>query len=116
VIRAGVIRFASDLRSQLAGPAPSALDLVVAERVVLGWVFLNWAEWQYAALASGLNLRQSDFHLRRIDMAHRKLMTACRTLAKVKKAKLPDVLALVNVNPPTNAGAISPQMEAGKQR
>ncbi len=28
-------------------------------------------------------------------------LSAARTLARVKKSKLPDVLALVNVNPPT---------------
>ncbi len=34
-------------------------------------------------------------------MANRTLMSAARTLAKVKKSKLPDVLALVILNPPT---------------
>jgi hypothetical protein len=31
-----MLRFSSDLRAKLAGPDPSALDLVVVERVVLG--------------------------------------------------------------------------------
>ncbi|MBX9584582.1 MAG: hypothetical protein K2X87_30130 [Gemmataceae bacterium] len=40
---------------------------------------------------------------KRVDSAHRNLMAACRPLAKVRKSKLPDVLALVNVNPPAAA-------------
>lgn len=32
-----------------------------------------------------------------IEMVNRNLLSACRTLAKVKKTKLPDVLAVVNV-------------------
>ncbi len=38
-------------------------------------------------------------------MVNRMLMSDSRTLAKVKKSKLPDVLALVNVNPPTAGSA-----------
>ena len=48
-----------------------------------------------------LSWKESEFHTKRIEMANRNLMIAARTLAKVKKSKLPDVLALVNVNPPT---------------
>ena len=40
---------------------------------------------------------QAKFHFQRIEMANRNLLAACRTLAKVKKAKLPDVLAVVSV-------------------
>ena len=98
--RRAVWRVASDLRAGLAGPNPSFLDLLVAERVVLGWVFLHWCEAQYARRLDKLTYPEADFHHKRVEMAHRTLMAACRTLAKVKKAKLPDVLALVNVNPP----------------
>ncbi len=35
-----------------------------------------------------------------MDYAHRQLLTAARALAKVRRAKLPDVLAVVSVNTP----------------
>ncbi|MBX9624392.1 MAG: hypothetical protein K2X82_11340 [Gemmataceae bacterium] len=104
--RRAVWRVASDLRAGLAGPSPSFLDGLLAERVVLGWVFLAWCESQYARRLAEQTYREAEFHHKRIEMAHRNLMSACRTLAKVKKAKLPDVLALVNVNPPAADGLV----------
>jgi hypothetical protein len=99
-MKRAVLRFASDLRSNLAGENPSALDVLLAERVVLAWLFANWSEYQYAGLAAGLSIKETELHLKRIEMANRNLLAAARTLAKVKRAKLPDLLALVNVNPP----------------
>jgi hypothetical protein len=93
-----MIRFASDLRSKLAGENPTALDVLLAERVVLAWLFVNWSEYQYACLAAQLSIKETELHLKRIEMANRNLLAAARTLAKVRRARLPDLLALVNVN------------------
>jgi hypothetical protein len=43
-----VRRFVSDLQSGLAGPNPTALDDLLAERVVIGWIFLHHCETSYA--------------------------------------------------------------------
>lgn len=107
-----IMRFASDLRSRLAGPNPSALDVLVAERVVIAWAFVSWAESVYVVNLEKriYNLKSEELALKRIDMANRHLLAACRTLAKVKRAKLPEILALVNVNNspiPSRADAIS---------
>ena len=103
--RRAIWRFASDLRFGLAGPNPTSLDYLLAERVVIGWVFVHWFEAQFARQLTKLTLKETEFHTKRIEMANRTLMSAARTLAKVKKSKLPDVLALVNVNPPTSGPA-----------
>lgn len=92
------VRFASDLRARLAGENPSALETLLAERVVLSWAFLNWADAVYLASCDKLTLKQSEFQVKRIEMANRNLMTAAKTLAKVQRRNVPDVLALVNVN------------------
>ena len=99
--RRAVWRFASDLRAELAGQNPTPLDYLVAERVVIGWIFLHYCETIYARQVTKLTWKEMEFHTKRIEMANRNLMSAARTLAKVKKSKMPDVLALVNVNPPT---------------
>ncbi len=91
----------SDLRSGLAGPNPTAGDYLLAEHVVIGWVFLHYCKTIYTRQVTKLTWNEMEFHKKRIEMANRNLMSAARTLAKVKKSKLPDVLALVNVNPPT---------------
>ncbi len=94
-----LLRFASDLRTRLAGENTSALECLLAERVVIAWMFVNFAELQYAnQLEKRTTAAQAKYHFQRIEMANRNLLSACRTLAKVKKAKLPDVLAVVNVS------------------
>jgi hypothetical protein len=104
-----LLRFAADLRERLAGPNPDALVQLVAERVVIGWVALSYFEHQYAG-TDKLTVSLHEFYLARIEMAHRSLMSACRTLAKIKRARLPDLLALVNVAPqvPTAAATVTP--------
>ena len=100
-MRRAMVRYASDLRMKLAGVNPSGLDVLLAERVVLAWLFVNWSEYQYAGLVEKLSINEHELHLKRIEMANRNLLAATRTLAKVRRAKLPDLLALVNVAPTT---------------
>jgi hypothetical protein len=101
VSQQGMLRFASDLRTRLAGTNPSALDWLLAERVVLAWVFLNYCDLHYVTNIEKFSNAQNAFHCKRIEMANRNLMSACRTLAKVQKRHLPDVMAVVNVNVPS---------------
>jgi hypothetical protein len=96
-----VFRFASDLRARLVGPNPDVLVRLVAERVVVAWVALGYFErWYALAVAKDLSFKQHRHHQRTVDFAHRQFLAAARALAKVRRSKLPDVLALVNVNPP----------------
>lgn len=73
--------------------------MLLAERVVIGWVFVNYCESAYLNGLDKLTWDVSRCHTQRIELAHRTLMAACATLAKVRRAKLPDLLALVNVSP-----------------
>ena len=107
VVKLAITRFASDLRTRLAGPNPSALDTLLAERVVLAWMNVHWAELQYAGQTGEQTYQAAEFQMKRVDLANRLLLSACRALAKVKKSKLPDVLALVNVSPARGGGMAS---------
>jgi len=100
-LKAAVVRNASELRAKLAGANPTALDVLVAERVVLAWFFASWADYQFAAQVKNLCKSPTSelFLHKRCEMAQRSLMTACRTLAQVRRAKFPEVLALINVTP-----------------
>lgn len=59
--------------------------------------FLSYCEGVYAGGLDAMSWATSAHHIKRIELAHRNLMAACRTLAKVRRAKLPDVFAVVNV-------------------
>ena len=70
---------------------------MLAERVVMAWFFMSWCDSQYAlSLPKLQHTTQHDLHLKRIEMANRNLLAAAKTLAKVKRMKLPDVMAIVH--------------------
>lgn len=111
VAEEATLRHASALRAALAGPSPSALDWLLAERVVLAWVVLTTLElWQGRVMEKVLVGGKAKLFVslnvlpKHIDSAHRQLMAACRTLAKVRRARLPEVLALVTVPAPEAGG------------
>ncbi len=100
-----MLRRAAALRDGLAGSKPSTLDLLLAERVVLAWVTLTVVENWHAGLMEAVFLNGKlamaevlSLLAGQVAHAHRQLMAACRTLAKARRAKLPEVLALVSVS------------------
>lgn len=99
-LRRGVIRHLINLRSQLSGPDPNALELFLVERVCLCWFVAYWSDFQYASLVWELQAPIAKFHLQRIEMAHRNLLSAVKALARIRRQKLPEVLAVVNVAAP----------------
>ncbi|HJZ94601.1 MAG TPA: hypothetical protein VKE40_27290 [Gemmataceae bacterium] len=76
------------LRAELAGEQSTALERLLADRIALCWLSLHDAEARYAQ-AQDLTIKQSDFWQRRIDAAHRRYLSAIRTLATVRKLALP---------------------------
>jgi hypothetical protein len=73
------------MREELAGPAPSPLERLLVERVVATWLQLHYFEARYAASMGNLTMPQSEHHQKRIDRAHRRYLSAIRTLAQVRK-------------------------------
>jgi hypothetical protein len=75
-----------------AGPAPSPIERTLAETATLSWFALRHFEASYVSSSQsedGLTIRQADFHLRRIDRAHRRLLSTLKTLAMVRRLALP---------------------------
>jgi hypothetical protein len=76
------------LRADLAGPDPTPLERLLAERIALCWLALHDAEARYAQ-AEDLTIKRAEFWQHRIDCAHRRYLTAIKTLATVRKLALP---------------------------
>jgi hypothetical protein len=77
---------------EFAGPAPCRIEQVLAETATLAWFALRLYEGTYAASSNseqGLTIKQADFHLRRIERAHRRFMSSLKTLATVRRLALP---------------------------
>jgi hypothetical protein len=77
---------------EFAGSAPSPVELTLAETATLSWFALRHYEAAYVSGSqsdNGLTLKQADFRLRRIDRAHRRLLSTLKTLATVRRLALP---------------------------
>lgn len=76
------------LQRELEGPSPSALERLLAERVVGGWLEFHCLD---PALnkKEDLTVAQAEFYDRRRDRAHHRLLAAMRTLATVRRLVIP---------------------------
>jgi hypothetical protein len=98
--REAVLRKLELMRAELAGPDPTPLERLLAERVVACWLQVQDADVRYAQGQQGCTPAQGTYHQRRMDRAHRRFLSAVRTLALVRRLALPVPLAQVNINPP----------------
>lgn len=73
------------MREELAGPDPSPLEQLLVERVVATWFQLQYFESLYHQQLQGMEIVQSDYHQRRIDRAHKRHLSAVKTLAQIRK-------------------------------
>src|SRR5215203_1986269 len=72
-------------REELAGPDPSPLEQLLAERIVACWLQLQYAEAIYAQNLGEMNIVQSEYHQRRLDRLHKRYLSSIKTLAQIRK-------------------------------
>jgi len=92
--REGLQRHLQTMKSELAGPTCSPLERLLVERVVACWLQVQYADATYAQRCHELDMRWAEYYQRRQDRAHRRLLSACKSLATVRKLEPP----LVQVN------------------
>jgi hypothetical protein len=80
----------AEVRDELAGPNPTAIERLLAERAAICWFLVHRYESVYAN-AKDLTIRQGEYHQRRIDRAHKRYLSALKTLAAVRKLALPAI-------------------------
>ena len=73
------------MRVELAGENPSPLERLLAERVVATWLEVQLFEALYAVGMKGGTFKQDDHEQKRLDGAHRRHLSAIRTLAQIRK-------------------------------
>lgn len=85
-------RKADELRQALAGPAPTALECLLVDRIVICWLQANDADRTDATRTqNGVDLALGDYLQRRQDRAHRRYLAAIKTLAQVRRLLGPAV-------------------------
>jgi hypothetical protein len=77
------------MREEIAGESPSALERLLAERVVATWLQLQFLEGLYAAgMYQDMSEKQGIYLQKQMDRAHRNHLSAIRTLAQTRKSGL----------------------------
>lgn len=77
------------MRGELAGPNPTPLESLLVGRVVACWLQVQDADLRYVQGQKECNIAQGEYNQRRQDRAHKRYLSAIRTLARVRKLALP---------------------------
>jgi hypothetical protein len=81
------------MRTELAGPQPKPIERLLVERVVACWLQVYHAD-AMAAQAETRTFAQGDYQQRQQDRAHRRFLSAVKTLATVRRLALPTLVAV----------------------
>ena len=73
------------MRKEIAGENPSPLERLLAERITVCWLELQYFQTIYAQQLGDLSITQSDYHQRRIDKAHRRYLSSIKALVQIRK-------------------------------
>ena len=84
------------MKAELAGENPSPLERLLAQRVAATWFLLQYFEALYAQRRDEMTMARDYHHQKILDRAHRRHLSAIRTLAQVRSLLKPTV-AQVNI-------------------
>jgi ribonuclease D len=73
------------MRREIARENPSPLERLLAERITVCWLELQYFQALYSQNLDNLSITQSDYHQRRIDKAHRRYLSSIKALAQIRK-------------------------------
>ena len=69
--------------------APILERLQLIENIVTAWLFVQRCETRIAFMQGQQSMRELEFWERRLSLAHRRYLTACESLAKIRKMNIP---------------------------
>src|SRR5262249_19521193 len=85
------------LRQELAGPTPTPLERLLVERVVACWLQVQYADGRLFQQEAKPTPAQGEYLQRSGDRAHKRFLSAVRTLALVRRLALPVLVQQINV-------------------
>jgi hypothetical protein len=88
VFKEALNRQVEQLQAEVAGPAPTPLERLLAERVAVCWLHLHHLEQLYSQKES-MTIELGAYYQRCISAAHKRYLAAIKTLAVVRKLAVP---------------------------
>jgi len=85
------------MKTALAGPAPTMLETLLVDRICACWLAVQQAELSATKRLQHHGVALSNAQENRIDKVHRRLLTAIRELARVRKLLTPEQKFQVNI-------------------
>ena len=85
-----------NMRQEVAAPATSPLERLLAERIVACWLQLHYAELLYVQNLPDFAQEQDEYYQKRLDRLNRRYLSAIRSLAQVRKLLKPSA-AQINI-------------------
>ena len=76
------------MQQDLSGSAPDPLERLLVERILTCWLEVQWYDHLYIN-SDNLALDLGDYCQRRQDRAHKRLLSAIKALAQVRRLALP---------------------------
>jgi hypothetical protein len=80
-----------EIQRELAGPNPTPLERILCERVALCWFDVNEQDRLYGNPQDGVDLQEAQYRESRRDRAHKRFLTACKTLATARRLGVPAI-------------------------
>lgn len=88
VFKEALLQRLSVMRSELAGPSPTRLEQLLAERVVTCWLHLHLTELRVVQ-GTEMMIQYAEYRQKALDRCHRRYLAAVKALAQVRKLTLP---------------------------
>lgn len=86
------VRFQMEsVRAQLVEPGSGPLEWLLADRIALCWLHLHYFEALWAQSLGEVSKKQSAQYEQCLESAHRRYLSAIRSLAQVRRLQLPSV-------------------------
>jgi hypothetical protein len=80
---------ATAMRRELLGERSTPLERVLVDCVVTCWLQMHSADYFYTRKTGGMSLVKAEYYQRVHDRAHRRFLSACKTLATVRRLGVP---------------------------
>jgi hypothetical protein len=85
------------MKGQIAGNEYSPLERLLSERVVVTWLEVQLFEALYVRNMRNLSITKAEYHQKRLDRAHRRHLSAIRTLAQIRKLLKGTTITQINI-------------------